>query len=1145
MATESIIWTLLPDGIDPATGRLRSTIFVSPRLQADGDREPLDRFPTFQHWPAALALLKFEAEIDGIGTVTLDLDERVAAADPATWDLLFGDRVFVIGREVRDLGERRVHSFPADFVANEILHLYAEVAANHPTDHPSIHVPLLHDLADDLGRIGDFPREEDGLLDRWFKMDDVRVPGGRGGRIVPPAVARANRRNAFFLANRFYDRRRGDERLRDARGPIKPEAVPPRPPRPVLDFHNYVAAFGDYRYLLRRLGLAIDVTMPAEPAFAGAHMYRIVVEGDTQPWMTAPTATPWLHYRWYEERFFVPQPRDDGRHDVAEGQLMLDSADFFNVHQIDIDGSALKTTNTASTISRQLRVVTEQGQTMAPTTSSLPALQGAGLTVVRRDTATTVVGQFDHTKDHADKEKAGNPTELWADDVIRGYRWEAERDGDGRFRSLVARIGTYLYHQADGTVVPLDVPPDEGYVKGSSTTSVPGDEDLYLHEAVASWSGWSMVAPRPGGGLTPDDKPDQGQTPLEQHADALDEGLPLETRFRAAPGSLPVLRYGHDYRLRARTVDLAANSIDPELLDERHASPTTRLFRWDPVLAPVIVPRRAYNEGESQLRMVIRSTAAMTVADYLAQPRVQGLVPVSGFGYLDHDDRWLVAPKTSQQMAELHGVFDDAIGSGDPARIQAAFDLAAKESGKLPETVPEETLSIPYLPDVLSRGVRFARFFQDPAIWRRQDWPTDTGEWWDRQPIRVLMVQGAGPAPVTPVGGFDAPLWDEATRTLTVAVPQAEMRTVRVSSAVDQADLDLLGVYHRMLGATDPGDLPFRRGEAAESRNWLLTPWLDLTFVHAVEKPLVDPVINVTDAGMKRLSGESFCVLDGTIANHAKSTGRLDVDATWTEQVDDLGRDAPEDGANGADVRHLQGHVGDFLLEAFEDDCRVGRDDVTTPTGKGNAHRLRHELGDTRHRVVTYTSKATTRFREYFPAEVIDGVDDAGQPLITRTGAPVSLAVPSSRRPDPPDIAYVIPTFRWTQEPLLRAGGVAAGIGTRRIRHGGGLRVYLRRPWYSSGDGEQLGVVLQDQPWITWPVDVGIGIDVGVADRLRADDFAVRAVEQGRLAVAGGARATALRAGAARRRADGHAVEWRRRRAGAAPRARGRDGPAR
>jgi len=1114
MATESVIWTLLPDGLDPETGDLRSTIFVTPRLRTGGTRESLDAFATFRHWPAALDLLKFEAEIDGIGTVELEPDDRVAVRDLATWDLLFGGPVFVDETEVPDLGTRRVHSFPADMVANEILALYAEVAANHPTEHPSIHVPLLTDLASDLGRIGDFPREEDALLDRWFQMDDAEAEQGRRGRFVRPEVARADRRSAFLLANRFYDRRLRGDRLRDARGPIDPDAVPPRPKRKELDFHAYVAAFGDYRHLLRRLGLAIDVRMKPDPAFAGAHRYRVRVNGDPQPWMNDPTATPWLNYRWYDDRWFVPRTRDDGRFDVGEGQLLLESVDFFSVHQIDIDGSALKTTNTASTIARRLALVAGQGETMAPTTSSLPALRGAGLTVARRDTARTVVGQFDHTKTHADDERNGDRADLWADDVIRGYRWEAERDGSGRFQSLVARVGTYLYHQPDGTTVALDVPPeDEGYVKGSSTTSVPGDEDLYLHEAIASWSGWSMVAPRPGGGVTEDDEPDEGQTPLERDPNALDERMPLETRFRAAPGSLPVLRYGHDYRLRARTVDLAANSVEPTELDDRHASPPTRYLRWEPVPAPVVVPRRAFGEGESQLRMVIRSTSDTSVADYLALPRIQAIAPltVTGLGYVDRDERWIVPPKTSQQMAELHGVFDAAIGSGDPARIQAAFEVAAREAGSLPAVVPEATLVTPYLPDVVSRGVRFDRFFLDPAIYRRHDWPTGTAAWWDRQPIRVVMVEGSAPAPVTPPGAFEAPVWDDDEATLTVAVPQAEMRTVRISSAVDQGDLDLLGMYGQLLGATDPGDLPFRRGEAAESRNWLLTPWVELTFVHAVEKPLADPVVAVTDAGMKRLSGESFCVLDGSIVNHAKSTGRLDVDAAWTEQVDDVAREAPSDGVNGLPVSELRGHVGDFPLEAFEDACLVGRADVTTPTGKGNTHRLRHEFGDTRHRVVTYRAKATTRFREYFPPAVIDGVDDTGQPLITRTGPTVQLAVPSSRRPDPPDIAYVIPTFRWTQEPLLlRGGGRGAGFGMQRTRHGGGLRVYLRRPWYSSGDGEQLGVVLQDQPWITWPIDVGLGLDVGIADRLRADDFAVRAVEQGVVAVAGGARTTPL-----------------------------------
>ena len=42
---------------------------------------------------------------------------------------------------------------------------------------------------------------------------------------------------------------------------------------------------------------------------------------------------------------------------------------------------------------------------------------------------------------------------------------------------------------------------------------------------------------------------------------------------------------------------------------------------------------------------------------------------------------------------------------------------------------------------------------------------------------------------------------------------------------------------------------------------------------------------------------------------------------------------------------------------------------------------------------------------------------------------------------------YVVPTFKW----------VESGDGLTRERVGRGLRVYLDRPWYSSGDGELLG----------------------------------------------------------------------------------------
>ena len=196
--------------------------------------------------------------------------------------------------------------------------------------------------------------------------------------------------------------------------------------------------------------------------------------------------------------------------------------------------------------------------------------------------------------------------------------------------------------------------------------------------------------------------------------------------------------------------------------------------------------------------------------------------------------------------------------------------------------------------------------------------------------------------------------------------------------------------------------------------------------------------------------------------------GRLDVEAAWSEQVDDVLRDLPEDGVDGRPLRPGSGHVGDFALDAGEDDCRTGSADVPRMPNKPPVHELRHELGDTRHRRVRYNAVATTRFREYFPPEIIDGVDaDTGERLITHVGAETELRVPSSRRPEPPDILYVIPTFTWSEETV--AGLVAPTTATatagdrrrattsgwqgrrhrrhaaafRRLRQGGGLRVSL------------------------------------------------------------------------------------------------------
>jgi hypothetical protein len=80
------------------------------------------------------------------------------------------------------------------------------------------------------------------------------------------------------------------------------------------------------------------------------------------------------------------------------------------------------------------------------------------------------------------------------------------------------------------------------------------------------------------------------------------------------------------------------------------------------------------------------------------------------------------------------------------------------------------------------------------------------------------------------------------------------------------------------------------------------------------------------------------------------------------------------------------------------------------------------------------------------------------------------LIVKNSRRPDPPKVLYAVPLFEW----LGHKG--PSSVASKRV--GNGLRIFMDRPWWSSGDEEVLGVLFSERPtspmkrWITqWGFD--------------------------------------------------------------------------
>ncbi|MER5796188.1 hypothetical protein [Streptomyces sp. NPDC001980] len=501
--------------------------------------------------------------------------------------------------------------------------------------------------------------------------------------------------------------------------------------------------------------------------------------------------------------------------------------------------------------------------------------------------------------------------------------------------------------------------------------------------------------------------------------------------------------------------------------------------------------------------------AGMTAEQYAADfNRSSPVTSGAHDPYRGTDERHVVAPKASLRCIEWHGLLDEAIGSTDPNVQDAVYDLAVRESGSLsdpsqpdvevktiksPAADPEnpantvlhtgEQVELPYLPDPLSTG---AVFLDLPGMPEGQPFPVPwDGDVWHRpRSLRLRLAEGTAP-----------PRFDEASRVLTVSLPKGAVATVRVCSRID-FDEHIMGVAGWCRKRQESAPRLAREGEgegaarraaaarrtddvlalAAASRHWMFTPWQELTLVHAVQQPLKTPVLSLVQPvppTTLRPLGATAEHLSGAIALDEASTDRVDLIAEWTE-VRDAGREgrdtremtapvfdlltawaASQTGDPGAEPAILRADVLTFNTEAAEKKAKADAADAVADPDKhpGPPNPGKHEFGDTKHRAVRYHPMASSKFADYFPAEFAA----PGKNVLTVAGRPQEHSVPSSARPTAPRLQYCVPTL--TLEEVQGPPGVIV-----HRRHGRGIRVYLDRPWYSSGDGELLGVVLGEPP---------------------------------------------------------------------------------
>lgn len=1194
MARQKIQFTVMPRGISLDAATAPVSVYVSPRLYED-DR--LGAFPDWLTWTRNLQdqglALTFRA---GARTLTLPVD--TAPLRPDLWEQMFNAKTFVRSHTFDDYTRRAIFTYPLRYALSMIKTIYQKAGVvlalpdrgegDDERQGGSQNRRLLNGLLTGLQENWD-----DKLGLRWRnELRDLGVEHlasfyaplytqdniGADGTFNPiPPDADLPYRKQMLMQHAVFRHIPPGKSLKD------------NPPDfdKLIDFHQALSSLNSYPALLRALGLVFDFDLPDKfvdpaPSDLGRlgvsdvpkHAWRL---GHTEVPPQLPiweTAYVYLRDSAHHTRWFATAPSVLG--DAAPelesfGLLNLDPLRY-GLAQVDVDGSLHKNIILAETW--------QKGQSPAPgdhpevfdPSATLPALRSGGLSLFADGRALKLLTTFQQQKEFDDAFEKNQPTKrpFYAEDLIHGYRLDIWDSLTLKWHSLHWRkskydIGALSFEPNEKGKKPGE---EEGFTQLAATQAAPDPakptpDDLYLHEAVARWAGWSLSVPMPGKPLSSDPDPDKALHNPNPNEPATP--FKMQTHYHPVKGSLPALRFGRRYRLRARVVDICGNSLG---LDEPVTDFLTGLgfalppdpegfvyLRYEPVTAPVLVVRdeHALTDPGSQIdRLVIRTYNADPSKDSLAAD-------------LTGNERHLVPPRTSVELAERLGMFDDP--SGKLVDSQPMYDLiSARDKGDLPQVditvsgkkqsfplIAGDRVAIPYLPDVLSRGAAFRDLPGAPeASVGSVDNPDDpTGK------VKYTLLGDPNPRPgsatLVSFGGADdwtkmasfrlaldesgpalrAPEWDGSTHKLTVFLPKGTTTVTALSSYMQTDDLKRMGVWQWLrefidritvdqpavdflqVGAPlDAIDHILQR--TVEGGHWMLNPPRLVTLVHAVQQPLgapafaeitvqhqpygdpsrypYDETVNPDSTVLQtepekaptaetelapitawRKPGSIEAFLMGGLAVHAASTSRVDLHAEWQDPVDDIskprhnGDNNVESHSGQVDTIPLNSTTGGLIATGPDLNARQvayyvpGRDllcFVRNGDELGNlpSHEPswdqtidvdaapRHHLNDTRHHRITYTAISTSRFVDYFPADQAGG--------FTRTSAPVIVDVPASTRPDAPQIAYIVPTFGWQRQTQTNL--------KRSVRFGGGLRVYLERPWFSSGEGELLGVTTFD-----------------------------------------------------------------------------------
>lgn len=1079
-----LILTALPNGINPDNKNLRISIALSLQVPDALPGATLSQYPDLMKWAELVNKASFKIN-------NIEAKKTSKKADETLWQNLFTGSIKLQSFVQPDNTKIPILSYPVKHIVDFIKNVSQATGKAHFNDMPEAgyytNNPLFASISNyNVGNeIPQRGRKE-------VTLSDI-VTDGRKGELV----RRYMREKPFIPFSGKAEPNLDFAQLNNFHGmySAKPVDTFKQFEKPDFEFHEILSVLTQYPQLMRKLGLVVDVEIPNNAAAALNAVSALPnnLNFSTAAQIVFPTTAAEL-----TATGFYARPDTGSIYD--KGFVKINN-EGFTVFQIDADGAALKITSQVDALMlkkarhilyasknnvKDIKAIPLMNNELTHRREGLPSNRSAGITIAKNGLAEHLNKRFRRMNDlkasftsatppqgisNANASYSTSNTMFFADDVISGYRLDIRSSLQQDWHSVHHINNDYSYLNSSGASVAIpNTDTEEGFIQLSTTEdkNIEGPH-MKLSEVIARWEGWSLAAPPTGKGMNEPmlsheemEKTDE----LEKKKFLTPKSLPFRLNVfpKVTKGSLPKLRFGETYSMKLRTVDLAGNSVNYKSLPENTSLcmvDNFRYLRYEPTDAPFLVYGNAVKDGESSEVMVIRSNEGEPVSSYEAKWPTK---------FKDTSIRHVKPPRSSVGFAVTHGALDNFIGKNADAANTIYDKIVPKKDPFTPSaSSPADAVvidgeanikEVDYLADPMAAGAVFylspldpnpkAAGYDDSKYYKRISFYSNTEatvdavanadidfeKWMNPMPFRIVFKEGKSEI-----------AWDEFQRKLTVSLPKGVQ--AKFNYACYWRPKDVLK-YSGMLAQLGYNNFVDEASKAmGAGRHWMISPWRVLTFVHAVQQPLSElagsaeklPLIN--EAKTDRNFGDTEAAMSLNLKLQGFSTGQADIEADWKD-IEDDGITINEKGfveiPHKQKVLHFPSVYGihNYVFGDFPDKNIIN-----------NPFKALHHFNDTRHRWVNYKIIATTRYKENF-FNLINEKKDAF--VITRDGNTVSkVNVLSSARPLAPQVAYVIPTFEWDR--------ITKGDTTLTAR-ASGLRVYLKRPWYSSGEGEKLAVVL-------------------------------------------------------------------------------------